>query len=133
MEHRKLAGEPENEVEADREHAKQVREDQDRKREIAVNHERQSDDRHARDQELRHRPHFLPANRPAGLNNRIATRKMSPYASRNADGRNIEPVPSVTPRSAPPNNDPSTLPIPVSIAASIAFRMYRLPIVGSSE
>src|SRR6202790_5896285 len=129
MEHRQLAGEPEDEVEAAREHGKQVREYEDGKREIAMNHERQRDDRHARDQELRHGPHFLPAKRPAGLNNRIATRKMRPYASRNADGRNIEPVPSVTPRSAPPNNDPSTLPIPASLAASIAFMMDTLPVV----
>src|SRR6185312_2786330 len=119
VEQRQLAGEAEDEVEADGEDAEDEREDQDRQDDVAVHDGRHEKQRYPEQQQF----HRLAAKSPAGLSSRISTRKTRPYASLYAEGRKIEPTPSATPMMMPPANEPITLPMPARIAASTPFRM----------
>src|SRR6185312_9225285 len=74
MEHGQLPGAPEHDVESDRQNAQHEGEDEDGQDHIASHQQRQQVERNQEQQRL----HFWLPNRPAGRNNRIATRNTSP-------------------------------------------------------
>ena len=78
MEHGQLPGVAEDQVETHRQHPEQEGEHQDGQGEIAFHDERQQCQCNRRQQQARAGAHLRPANRPAGLNSRMATRKMRP-------------------------------------------------------
>src|SRR5262249_42318398 len=128
VEHRKLSGEAEDQVEAYRSNCEYEAEGEDREDEIALNQGRK-DQKGKPEQRL----HRSAPNNPEGWYSRIATKMISQKESRNRPGKKTKPPAWVTPRMMPPASAPMSEPMPPRMAASIPFKMYSPPIAGSSE